>query len=82
MSTQLSRSAISKGPKLPRQAYTMAEVAGLLGVTYSSVWDQVQMKSFPVTPIRIGRAYRFPKQSIDQLLHLTCDTSLDPAGAD
>lgn len=64
-------------PRSHRQVYTMQEVADMLGVAYSSIWDQVQAQTFPVKPLRIGRVYRFPKERIDRLL-TAGDTSSTP----
>jgi predicted DNA-binding transcriptional regulator AlpA len=76
MQAEVGQSTLSKRPKLAPQAYTMAEVAGLCGLGYTSIWNQVQEGKFPVEPIKFGRSYRFPKRSIDRLLGLVDDSDV------
>lgn len=68
--------------KLGTQMYTMKQVAELCGLAYASLWYHVQKETFPVEPIRIGKTYRFPKQSIDRLLSPDRDEPVEIANAD
>lgn len=69
MST-VSQSSLSKRPRLDRATYSLNEVASLCGLSYTTIWEQVRAGNFPVVPIQLGRQYRFPKTSIDELLRL------------
>lgn len=48
--------------------YSLAEVARLLGVGYTSAHQLALIGKFPITPIRVGRQYRFAKSSVHRLL--------------
>jgi predicted DNA-binding transcriptional regulator AlpA len=56
-----------------RFTYTAAELAGLLGVGVSSVYQSVTDGTCPVEPIRVGRRMVWAKASVDSLLGLSED---------
>jgi excisionase family DNA binding protein len=51
-----------------REVYTLAEMATLLGVSYTTAWNAVQTGKMPIAPFRVGRTYVFPKGAVDRLL--------------
>lgn len=63
----VSQSTRSKRRRLDSAFYSMAEVAGICGMGYTTVWTQVQDGTFPVKPVKFGRQWRFPKRAIDRL---------------
>lgn len=65
-----SQSAKSKRSHLQPATYSLADVAGLLGLSYSTVHLMVVEGRAPVEPLRIGRAYRFRKADVRKLLGL------------
>lgn len=65
---KVSQSTLSKRARLESAMYSMNETASLFGVGYTTLWEAVQAGTFPVTPIRIGRQYKFPKRIVDQML--------------
>jgi predicted DNA-binding transcriptional regulator AlpA len=67
---EVSQSTISKRPRLDSATYSMSEVCGLFDLGYTTLWTQVQAGTFPVTPIKVGRIYKFPKRTVDRLLGL------------
>jgi excisionase family DNA binding protein len=69
----VGQSTISKRPRLNSAAYSMSDVCGLLDISYTKAWEMVQAGTFPVTPIRVGRQYRFPKALVDRLLGIEGD---------
>ena len=49
--------------------YTVTEVADLLGVARSTLYEQVARgRADDLRPIRVGRTTRFPRAHIDRLL--------------
>lgn len=66
----VSRSTISKRPDIARQTYTLSELAGLLGIGYTTAHEAAQRDGLPVKAIRQGRLYLFPKAAVDRLLGL------------
>lgn len=68
-----SRSSVSKSAPLGSATYSMAQTAALCGVSYSKIWEMVREESFPLTPLRIGRQYKFLKSDVHQLLGLHDD---------
>lgn len=73
----VSQSTFSKRPRLDSAAYSMNETASLCGIGYTTLWVMVQDGTFPVTPIRIGRQYKFPKRLVDRMLELDDTTGQD-----
>ncbi|MDQ3524167.1 MAG: helix-turn-helix domain-containing protein [Chloroflexota bacterium] len=73
-----SPSARSKRSNLPPATYSLAQVAGLLGVSYATCHEMAQAGTLPVTPIRLNRQYRFPKAIVDRLLGLDDATGEQP----
>lgn len=67
---EVSQSTISKRPRLDRATYSMNETASLFGMGYTTLWTAVQDGTFPVTPLKIGRLYKFPKTHVDRMLGL------------
>lgn len=66
----VSQSTVSKRARLDSAMYSMNETASLFGIGYTTLWEMVQAASFPVKPVRIGRQYKFPKATVNQLLGL------------
>lgn len=66
----VSQSTVSKRARLETAMYSMNETASLFGIGYTTLWEMVQAATFPVTPVRIGRQYKFPKRLVDGLLAL------------
>ena len=50
------------------RTYTAREVADLLGVGVSSIYQSVVDGDCPVEPIRVGRRLVWPKVAVDRLL--------------
>ena len=77
MDAAVSQSTRSKRSHLHSATYSLADVAGLLGVSYTSLHEQVRTGTAPVPPIKVGRQYRSPKATVDRLLGLepACDAS-------
>jgi predicted DNA-binding transcriptional regulator AlpA len=73
----VSQGTRSKRSELTSAFYTMSDVAGICGLGYSTLWTQVQEGSFPVTPVKLGRQWRFPKTEIDRLAGWDVAESLD-----
>jgi len=65
-----SQSARSKRSRLESAFYSMADVAGLCGLGYTTLWTQVQDGTFPVKPVKLGRQWKFPKTAIDRMAGL------------
>lgn len=68
MEVAVRKSTLSKRARVEKQAYTMAEFAGLFGRSYTSVQEAARRGELPVTPIRVGRSLMFPKPIVDRLL--------------
>lgn len=64
----LSQSTMSKRANIDRATYTLAELAALLGVSYTQAHERAQTGTLPVAPIRVGRKYLFPRRTVDRLL--------------
>ena len=75
----VSQSTLSKRPRLDSATYSLAELAGLFGVSYTSLQEQARAGKLPVEPIRVGRQYRFPRAVVDRLLGIDADASRDVA---
>lgn len=71
----VGQSTRSKRSGLGALFYSMAEVAALCGMGYTTLWTHVQAGTFPVRPVKLGRQWRFPKRDIDRL------AGLDDTGA-
>jgi excisionase family DNA binding protein len=71
----VSQSTQSKSARLASATYSLAEAAALYGVSYTTFHEMAQSGSLPVTPIRIGRQYRFPKSTVDRMLGIESDTA-------
>lgn len=63
----VSQSTRSKRSEIPCAFYSLADVAGICGLGYTTLWTQVQEGTFPVEPVKFGRQWRFPKTEIDRL---------------
>lgn len=70
------RSDITKKSNLEARTYGLSELAALLGVSYTTVHQMAQAGTLPVTPLRIGRRYLFPKRSVHRLLNIDSDAVL------
>ncbi len=66
----VAQSTISKRGRLESATYTLAEYASLNGISYTKAHEMAQAGTLPVTPIRIGRTYKFPKRIVDRMLGL------------
>lgn len=66
----VSPSTLSKRADVDRATYTLSEFAALLGVSYTYAHEAVTPggAGLPVTPIRLGRKYLFPKTAVHKLL--------------
>lgn len=69
----VSQSTLSKRADIPRATYSLAEFAALLGISYTQAHERAQTGTLPVTPLRVGRQYLFPKPIVDRLLGMTPD---------
>ncbi len=74
----VSQSTLSKRPRQAAAVYTLGEVAGLLGRSYTSTHEAAQRGELPVRGFRVGRAWRFPKSEVDTLLGLNSTTDTAP----
>jgi excisionase family DNA binding protein len=66
----VSQSTTSKQPRLDAATYSLAEFAALMGIGYTKAHEMAQAGTLPVTPLRIGRQYKFPKAHVDRMLGL------------
>ncbi len=73
----VAHSTISKRSVLAPEVYSLAELCGLLKISYTTGHMLAQAGSLPVTPIRIGRQYLFPKAEVHKLLGMS-----EPSGRD
>lgn len=73
MDAMVSQSTRAKRSDITRQTYTLAELAGLLGRSYTSIHEAAQRGELPVEPIMIGRQRLFPKAVVDRLLGIADD---------
>lgn len=64
----VSRSTHSKRAPQVRATYSQAETAALLGVSYTTLNEQVKAGTAPLTPVKVGRMYLFPKAIVHRLL--------------
>lgn len=69
----VSQSTLSKRSNVDRATYTLAELAGLLGVSYTSAHEMAKAGELPVTPFRVGRKWLFPKSHVDKLLGIEAE---------
>lgn len=63
-------STVSKRSELSRATYSLAQYAALVGVSYTTAHECAQRGELPVTPIRHGRLYLFPKAAVHRLLEI------------
>ncbi len=75
----LASSTISKRPRLASATYSLADFAALLGISYTQAHECAQAGTLPVTPIRQGRKYLFPKTAVHRLLEIGEVEPLDAA---
>lgn len=71
----VAQSTASKRSDLERATYTLAELAALLGLSYTQCHERAQSGTLPVVPLRVGRKYLFPRRTVDELLGLTPHTA-------
>ena len=79
MDTAVSQSTVAKRACLERATYTLAEFAALLGIGYTTAHLAAQAGTLPVSPIRIGRQYVFPKAAVHELLSIKHPADRDAA---
>lgn len=72
---EVSQPVRSKAAGLEPATYSLQQLARLLGVGSTAAYGMAQSGRLPVTPIRVGRQYRFPKAEVDRLLGIDTDTS-------
>jgi excisionase family DNA binding protein len=77
----VSQSTISKRQRLAPAIYTLSELAGLLGRSYTATHEAAQRGELPVRGFKVGRAWRFPKADVDRLLGLDA-AARDRSGQD
>ena len=64
----MRHSQTSAQPKTSTQTYSAAEAAAILGFGRSTLLDHVRNGSAAhLRPVRLGRAVRFPKATIDAI---------------
>lgn len=63
-------STISKRPRLESATYSLAELAAMIGVSYTTAHEMAQRGALPVKAIRVGRQYMFPKTAVHRLLEI------------
>ena len=73
----VARSTLSKRAVLAPEVYSLAELCGLLKVSYTTGHVLAQAGTLPVTPIRIGRQYLFPKAEVHKLLGMSEQSDRD-----
>lgn len=66
-------SNLAKLPKTTSETYTLADLAGLLGISYTTAHALAQKDALPVPAIRTGRKYLFSRRAIHDLLGITAD---------
>ena len=71
----VAQSTVSKRSDLERATYSLAEYAALHDISYTKAHEMAQAGTLPVTPLKIGRTYRFPKRIVDRMLGLIPDTA-------
>lgn len=76
---EVTQSTVSRRSEHQSAFYSLADVAGICGLGYSTLWTQVQEGTFPVQPIKFGRQWRFPKSQIDRLAGWVVSEELDYA---
>lgn len=67
----VAQSTVSKRSDLEPATYSLAEYAALHDISYTKAHEMAQAGTLPVTPLKIGRTYRFPKRIVDRMLSLT-----------
>ncbi len=70
MQSVVSQPTKSKRSQMKSAFYSMADVAGICGMGYTTLWTQVQEGTFPVKPVKFGRQWRFPKRDIDRIARI------------
>ncbi len=69
----VSQSTVSKRARLESAMYSLSELAALYDISYTKAHEMAQAGTLPVTPIKIGRTYRFPKRIVDRMLGMDSD---------
>ena len=69
----VAQSTISKRSSLEPATYSLAEYAALHDISYTKAHEMAQAGTLPVTPLKIGRTYRFPRRIVDRMLGLNHD---------
>ena len=75
----VAQSTVSKRGRLASATYSLADFAALLGISYTQAHECAQAGTLPVTPIRQGRKYLFPKTAVHRLLEIGEAEPLDAA---
>lgn len=74
----VSHSTRSKRPRLDAATYSLVELAGLLGISYTTAHEMAQAGALPVTPLKVGRVYKFPKSEVHRLLAIESGNTTEP----
>jgi excisionase family DNA binding protein len=70
----VSPSTRSKRARLESATYSLSDFAALLGISYTAAHEAARAGTLPVSPIRQGRLYLFPKAAVHRLLEMEPDT--------
>lgn len=58
------------GRLIGSQTYSLRETAELFGTGYTSFWEAMRQGNLPVTPLRIGGQWRFPRAAVHRVLEI------------
>lgn len=58
----------SKRADIGSAVYSLAEYAALWDMSYTKAHEMAQAGTLTVTPIKVGRTYKFPKAVVDRML--------------
>ncbi len=67
----VTHSTISKRAVLAPAVYSLAEVAALLHVSYTTAHELAQRDALPVESLKIGRVYKFRRSDVDRYLGIS-----------
>ena len=67
----MTRPAPSKRSNLLPAVYSLSDLAALLRISYGTAHASAQAGTLPLTPLRIGRQYFFPRAEVHRLLGMT-----------
>jgi hypothetical protein len=69
----ITQSSLSKHSDVPCETLTLADVAAMLGISYTAAHETLRRDGelIGIRPLRINRSYRFPKAMVHAVLGLT-----------